>query len=204
MYQLLKGLSYLHENMISHRDLKPENILLHSPGPYPRILIADFGLARPNAHQETFNVCGTVSYLPPEGVLALDVKHLSYVGMPADCWSAGVILFIMLSYVFHNHHTLSAIPLHFCYNLSSYSGSHPFDYGPTCRSSDWFSHIEESRGADGTRPSQQYLNTEAGLKARIINGQVDFSCLWDELPDGQRTNMSWLISSANAASGGTS
>ncbi|KAF8078795.1 kinase-like domain-containing protein [Lyophyllum atratum] len=99
MYQLLKGLNYLHENMISHRDLKPENILLHSPGPYPRILIADFGLARPNAHQETFNVCGTVSYLPPEGVLALDIKHLSYVGMPADCWSAGVILFIMLSYV---------------------------------------------------------------------------------------------------------
>lgn len=119
MYQLLRGLDYLHEHMISHRGAclldvdprfsilmhsvpypcrlegewglylqflflivksKPENILLHSPGPYPRILIADFGLARPNAHQETFNVCGTVSYLPPEGVLALDVKHLGYVG----------------------------------------------------------------------------------------------------------------------------
>lgn len=61
-------------------DLKPENILLYSPGPYPRIVIADFGLARPNAYQETFNVCGTVSYLPPEGVLALDHKHLGYVG----------------------------------------------------------------------------------------------------------------------------
>ncbi|KAG6862193.1 hypothetical protein C0995_004275 [Termitomyces sp. Mi166 len=96
MFQLLQGLDYLHSNMISHRDLKvkdslvfgvsiidlakPENILLHCPGPYARILIADFGLARPNAHQETLNVCGTVSYLPPEGVLALDVKHLGYVG----------------------------------------------------------------------------------------------------------------------------
>ena len=59
---------------------KPENILLYSPGPYPRIQIADFGLARPNAHQETLNVCGTVSYLPPEGILALDYKHLGYVG----------------------------------------------------------------------------------------------------------------------------
>ena len=152
MYQLLQGLKYLHEKMISHRgafdvpplsqllivltDLKaiifcafvlpsdffppqPENILLHCPGPYPRILIADFGLARPNSYQETFNVCGTVSYLPPEGILALDNKHLGYIGykydyllnvfkllsfssMPADCWSAGVILYIMLWYVSGN------------------------------------------------------------------------------------------------------
>ncbi|KAH7930543.1 kinase-like protein [Leucogyrophana mollusca] len=93
MYQLLKGLKYLHDRMISHR----ENILLFSPGPYPRIQIADFGLARPKAYQETLHVCGTISYLPPEGVLALDNKHLGYVGMPADCWSAGVILFAMLT-----------------------------------------------------------------------------------------------------------
>ena len=79
--------------------MQPENILLYSPGPYPRIQIADFGLARPKAYQETFNVCGTVSYLPPEGILALDHKHLSYVGMPSDCWSAGVIMYIMLAYV---------------------------------------------------------------------------------------------------------
>lgn len=78
---------------------QPENILLYTPGPYPRIQIADFGLARPKAYQETFNVCGTVSYLPPEGILALDHKHLGYVGMPADCWSAGVIMYIMLAYV---------------------------------------------------------------------------------------------------------
>ncbi|KJA25792.1 hypothetical protein HYPSUDRAFT_133969 [Hypholoma sublateritium FD-334 SS-4] len=96
-YQLLQGLVYLHDKMVSHRDLKPENILLHCPGPYPRILIADFGLARPNSYQETFNVCGTVSYLPPEGILALDNKHLGYIGMPADCWSTGVILYIMLA-----------------------------------------------------------------------------------------------------------
>jgi meiosis-specific serine/threonine-protein kinase MEK1 len=42
-------------------------------------------------------VCGTVSYLPPEGILALDAKDLKYVGMPADCWSVGVVLYIMLS-----------------------------------------------------------------------------------------------------------
>ncbi|OAX44424.1 kinase-like protein [Rhizopogon vinicolor AM-OR11-026] len=93
MYQLLKALKYLHDRMISHR----ENILLFSPGPYPRIQIADFGLARPKAYQETLHVCGTISYLPPEGILALEHKHLGYVGMPADCWSAGVTLFAMLT-----------------------------------------------------------------------------------------------------------
>ncbi|KAJ6509350.1 kinase-like domain-containing protein [Mycena vitilis] len=102
MYQLLIGLDHLHSKMISHRDLKPENILLYAPGPYPRIVIADFGLARPRAYQETLNVCGTVSYLPPEGILALDQEHLKYMGMPSDCWSAGVILYIMLSYVFNS------------------------------------------------------------------------------------------------------
>ncbi|KAJ7706372.1 kinase-like domain-containing protein [Mycena rosella] len=107
MYQLLIGLLYLHSKMISHRDLKPENILLHVPGPYPRIVIADFGLARPRAYQETLNVCGTVSYLPPEGILALDQEHLKYVGMPSDCWSAGVILYVMLWYDIHILKTLS-------------------------------------------------------------------------------------------------
>lgn len=77
---------------------KPENILLYAPGPYPRIQIADFGLARKKSYEETFNVCGTVSYLPPEGILALENKELGYVGMPADCWSAGVLLYIMISY----------------------------------------------------------------------------------------------------------
>ncbi|KAF8445768.1 kinase-like protein [Boletus edulis BED1] len=97
-FQMLKGLQYLHDRMISHRDLKPENILLHSPGPYPRIQIADFGLARPRAYEETLHVCGTISYLPPEGVRALENKNLGYVGMPADCWSAGIVVFAMLTY----------------------------------------------------------------------------------------------------------
>lgn len=162
MFQLLKGLRYLHDNMISHRDLKPENILLYFPGPYPRIQIADFGLARPNAYQETFNVCGTVSYLPPEAVLALDCKHLGYVGMPADCWSAGVILFIMLS------------------------GTHPFDIEKPETLSNWISRVQQSRVSGNLDVSQTYQQTETRLKSRIIDGRIDFqSHPWDRLSDAK-------------------
>ncbi|KAI0778409.1 kinase-like protein [Trametes elegans] len=149
MYQLLKGLKYLHDRLISHRDLKPENILLHAPGPYPRIQIADFGLARPKAYQETFNVCGTVSYLPPEGILALDHKHLGYVGMPADCWSSGVIMYIMLA------------------------GSHPFDYGKVPGESDLYSY-QPSEAYEDSQYSQESLQTDTLIKRRIVHGEVEF------------------------------
>ncbi|KIJ65004.1 hypothetical protein HYDPIDRAFT_89141, partial [Hydnomerulius pinastri MD-312] len=99
-FQVLKGLEYLHDKMISHRGKRfPENILLLSPGSYPTVQIADFGLARPKAYQETLHVCGTISYLPPEGVRALEDPKKGYVGMPADCWSVGVVLFAMITYV---------------------------------------------------------------------------------------------------------
>ncbi|KAJ3895492.1 kinase-like protein [Lentinula edodes] len=166
MFQLLKGLAYLHDKMISHRGMhqlcSPENILLHAPGPYPRIQIADFGLARPKSYQETFNVCGTVSYLPPEGILALDQKHLGYVGMPSDCWSAGIILYIMLS------------------------GSHPFDYdAPSDSCNAWFSQcVAESQSVSNS--SQKYLRGEARLKERIISGEVDFQWrVWSKLVEAK-------------------
>ncbi|KAF4573095.1 Meiosis-specific serine/threonine-protein kinase mek1 [Pleurotus pulmonarius] len=167
MFQLLKGLTYLHDKLISHRGMRislPENILLYTPGPYPRIQIADFGLARPKAYQETLNVCGTVSYLPPEGILALDNKHLGYVGMPSDCWSAGVILFIMLS------------------------GFHPFDYDASS-DSDWLEVVPDSQEPDlqqvtqCSQVSQGYARNENRVKQRILSGEIEFKdSIWRNLP----------------------
>lgn len=161
-YQLLKGLKYLHDRMISHRDLKPENILLHTPGPYPRVQIADFGLARPRAFQETLHVCGTISYLPPEGVRALDCPNLGYVGMPADCWSTGVVLFAMLS------------------------GSHPFDFEGSLDSAE-DSSISEEVGSQGlgTGWSQDSYIRDERTKQRILEGNITFcEVMWAPLKDG--------------------
>lgn len=62
-------------------------------------LLADFGLARPRAFEETFRVAGTISYLPPEAITALNCKHIGYVGQPSDCWALGVCIYIMLECV---------------------------------------------------------------------------------------------------------
>jgi len=43
MYQLLKGLAWIHSKKIAHRDLKPENVLLSKDG---IIKICDFGSSK--------------------------------------------------------------------------------------------------------------------------------------------------------------
>ncbi|KAG8850224.1 Meiosis-specific serine/threonine-protein kinase mek1 [Serendipita sp. 405] len=78
-------------NLIS----QPENILLSTPGRFPRVVIADFGLAREQAYEPTANVAGTVSYLPPEAVDAITWKQ-KYSSESTDAWALGLIVFIML------------------------------------------------------------------------------------------------------------
>ncbi|CCD25193.1 serine/threonine protein kinase MEK1 NDAI_0E03760 [Naumovozyma dairenensis CBS 421] len=70
VYQILKALSYLHNQGIVHRDLKLDNILLCSPEPCTRIVLADFGIAKDisklkrNSRMNT--IVGTPEYCAPE------------------------------------------------------------------------------------------------------------------------------------------
>jgi len=89
--QLLSALELCHNGGVYHRDLKPENLLLDSEF---QLKVADFGLAAVNLEMDTLcHTCvGTKSYMAPE-VMA----RQGYEGAPADIWSAGVVLFIMLA-----------------------------------------------------------------------------------------------------------
>ena len=87
---LVSGLSACHDSGIVHRDLKCENLLLNAQ---LRLKISDFGFARrqdKGANLETY--CGSLAYAAPEVVLGEP-----YDGKPADVWSAGVVLYAMVS-----------------------------------------------------------------------------------------------------------
>jgi serine/threonine protein kinase len=87
--QLIDALDYMHSMNAIHRDLKPENLLLDSSD---RLKIADFGLSVFSGGGMLKTRCGTPNYVAPE------VLHANgYAGPPADIWSAGVILYVMLA-----------------------------------------------------------------------------------------------------------
>jgi len=90
-YQLTSAISYCHDHGIIHRDIKPENLLLDSNF---QLKVADFGLSSDKDKFEEFlsTECGTKAYMAPE-ILSKN----KYIGEKSDCWSIGVVLFIMLS-----------------------------------------------------------------------------------------------------------
>jgi len=92
---LLSALEACHSQGIFHRDLKPENLMLDDEY---QLKVADFGLSSmimtdgPETEVLLETECGTRSYMSPE-ILA----HQRYHGSKADIWSAGVVLFIMMT-----------------------------------------------------------------------------------------------------------
>ncbi|XP_060914071.1 calcium/calmodulin-dependent protein kinase IGb [Labrus mixtus] len=88
--QVLQAVSYLHQNGIVHRDLKPENILYFSQEEHSKIMISDFGLSKMVDNDIMSTACGTPGYVAPE---VLAQKPYS---KAVDCWSIGVITYILL------------------------------------------------------------------------------------------------------------
>uniref|UniRef100_A0A8C6X8R8 Calcium/calmodulin-dependent protein kinase type 1G n=1 Tax=Naja naja TaxID=35670 RepID=A0A8C6X8R8_NAJNA len=88
--QVLEAVHYLHENGIVHRDLKPENLLYLTPEEDSKIMITDFGLSKMEQNGIMSTACGTPGYVAPE---VLQQKPYS---KAVDCWSIGVITYILL------------------------------------------------------------------------------------------------------------
>ncbi|CAB1330056.1 unnamed protein product, partial [Coregonus sp. 'balchen'] len=88
--QVLQAVQYLHQNGIVHRDLKPENLLYYSQDENSKIMISDFGLSKMEDNGVMSTACGTPGYVAPE---VLAQKPYS---KAVDCWSIGVITYILL------------------------------------------------------------------------------------------------------------
>ncbi|XP_068924939.1 cyclin-dependent kinase 15 [Petaurus breviceps papuanus] len=90
MFQLLRGLAYIHHQHILHRDLKPQNLLISYLG---ELKLADFGLARAKSipSQTYSSEVVTLWYRPPDALLGA-TEYSS----DLDIWGAGCIFIEML------------------------------------------------------------------------------------------------------------
>ncbi|KAK1799907.1 hypothetical protein P4O66_006430 [Electrophorus voltai] len=96
--QILDAVKYLHDMGIVHRDLKPENLLYYSMDEDSKIMISDFGLSKIEGSGSVMSTaCGTPGYVgklcPQTAPEVLAQKPYS---KAVDCWSIGVIAYILL------------------------------------------------------------------------------------------------------------
>ncbi|XP_008785247.1 phosphoenolpyruvate carboxylase kinase 2-like [Phoenix dactylifera] len=89
MAPLMEAVAVCHRRGVAHRDIKPDNVLFDGCG---RLKLADFGSAECFGDGRPMRgLVGTPYYLAPEVVAGRDYDE------KVDVWSAGVVLYIMLS-----------------------------------------------------------------------------------------------------------
>ena len=97
-FELVEGLSYLHENGVIVADLKPAHILINE---FSQLKLADFGLSKKisdlvasneSAEVKKSEKAGSVYYMAPE--LFKDDGVLSFY---SDFWSLGIVMYEMAS-----------------------------------------------------------------------------------------------------------
>ncbi|XP_055348526.1 cyclin-dependent kinase 5-like [Paramacrobiotus metropolitanus] len=80
LYQILKGLDFLHTMAVAHRDIKPQNILIKNAV----VKIADFGLGKVMMDRKPVSLeVVTLHYRPPEVLLSANYSFA------VDIWSVG-------------------------------------------------------------------------------------------------------------------
>jgi serine/threonine-protein kinase len=90
MVQLLDALHYAHEQGVWHRDIKPANLIIMGNG---KLKIADFGIAR----IETSNLTQTGAIMGTPGYMAPEQYSGPSVDWRADIFSAGVVMYQLLT-----------------------------------------------------------------------------------------------------------
>jgi hypothetical protein len=89
--QVCNALNYAHQHGVIHRDIKPANVMVIKDF---TIKIVDFGIARVGTENVTRpgQLMGSIPYMSPE-----QIKDKSYVDSRTDIFSAGVLLYQLLT-----------------------------------------------------------------------------------------------------------
>ncbi|EKX53369.1 hypothetical protein GUITHDRAFT_92026 [Guillardia theta CCMP2712] len=90
--QIIAAVEHAHKKLVVHRDIKLENVLIDTQG---NLRLCDFGLSimLDDADALLKTQAGTLNYTAPE-ILSSGAK--GYLGFPADVWSCGVLLYVMV------------------------------------------------------------------------------------------------------------
>ena len=88
LYQICKGINYIHSKNVIHRDIKSQNIFLMKNGD---VKIGDFGIAKSltKTNSNAMTIIGTPYYFSPE---IINGEPYNY---KTDIWSLGVVLYEM-------------------------------------------------------------------------------------------------------------
>lgn len=102
-WQLVDGISFLHNRNIIHRDLKLENVLIsdkHREGKLTmyNVKISDFGLSKAvtGSLPQIHSMVGTQRYVAPEVLHRGEATSRAY-DFRVDLWSLGVLTFLLLT-----------------------------------------------------------------------------------------------------------
>ncbi|KAK1270070.1 Mitogen-activated protein kinase 5 [Acorus gramineus] len=90
LYQILRGLKYIHSANVIHRDLKPSNLLLNANCD---LKICDFGLARPTSENEIMTEYVVTRWYRAPELLLSSTDYTAAI----DIWSVGCIFMELMN-----------------------------------------------------------------------------------------------------------
>ena len=86
----MSAIQHMHEQGVTHRDIKPDNLLVTKDN---KVFIIDFNVSHIKKHKKTkmMTKTGSIIFSAPE------ILYSGYYDEKIDIWSAGVVLYMMLS-----------------------------------------------------------------------------------------------------------